>query len=95
LVHLDNRGAGVQALELTFVPEDGSFAVRDARPTQRARGFDVAFQQADPSSPVKVVVVSLDGKTIAPGSGNVVRFRPEHGASGGHLRLTDVKVVER
>jgi hypothetical protein len=69
--------------------------VRDVRPTRRDSKFEVAFHQADPLSPVKVVVVSLAGDAIAPGSGTVLHLRPERGGKRGHLRLTDVKVVDR
>jgi hypothetical protein len=95
LVQLDNPKTAVRALELTLVPEGGPFDVRDVRPARRDRKFEVAFHQADPFSPVKVVVVSLDGEAITPGSGPVVRLRPESGTRRGHLRLTDVKIVDR
>jgi hypothetical protein len=53
-----------------------------------------ATRQADPTMPVKVVVVSLDGKAIAAGDGAVARLKVRGGSHQGRRRLTDVRVAE-
>jgi hypothetical protein len=85
----------VRALELTLVPEGGPVTVVGAEATRRTRGFEVAYHQAEPNGPVKVVLVSFADESIRPGRGAVVRLRTARGAGSGQLRLATVTVVER
>jgi hypothetical protein len=91
---LDNRDVGIRGLELTLVPEGGPVALREVRGTRRARGFEVLSSRSDPSGPVKVVVVALDGATLPRGRGAVVRLKTRRLRGGGKLRLTGARIVE-
>jgi hypothetical protein len=79
----------VRALELTLSPEGGPVEVVGARATRRTRGFTVAYHQESPTSPVKVVLVSLEGRAIAAGRGPVVRLAVKRGARHARLRLSE------
>jgi hypothetical protein len=52
----------------------------------------VAYHQDSPTSPVKIVVVSLGGRAIAPGHGPVVRLKTRGGR--GKLRLIQARVAD-
>jgi len=90
---LDNRDVGVRALELTLVPEGGPVELREVRGTRRAHGFEVLSSRSDPSGPVKVILVALDGATLPPGRGTVVRLKTRNLRGAGKLRLTDARIV--
>jgi hypothetical protein len=91
---LDNRDVGARGLEVTLTPEGGPVALRAVRGTRRTRGFEVVASQTDPSGPVKILIVALDGATLPPGRGAVARISTRRPRGGGTLRLTDTRVVE-
>src|SRR5581483_7943442 len=92
VMRLANPGRTIRGVEMTLAPVAGPAAVRAARPTRRTRGFTVAYYQADATAPVKLMLVSLDGKAIKPGTGRIVRLRLA--GSGARLAVTGAKIAE-
>jgi subtilisin family serine protease len=90
-IQLQNTGLPVRGLELTFTPEGGPVEMLGVRVTSRSRQLRADFYQTSPDEPVKVVLVSLDGRAIAPGRGSVARLQMR--AAGGRLKLTEAKVA--
>jgi hypothetical protein len=70
---------------VTLEPASGTRAVVSARPVKRARDFTVALHQPAPGAPARLLLVSLDGRAIAPGRGKVVRLKMK--APGGRRRM--------
>ena len=84
-VVLRNRDAAVRGLELTLAPRHSRLEILGVRPTRRTRHFMTAFQQASPTTPAKVLVLSLSGDAIQPGTGPVVLVDTR---GGGRVRWT-------
>lgn len=51
-------------------------------------------RQANPTAPVKMLLVSLTGEAIPLGLGTIARLTFEGGAHRRRLRLTEVRVAE-
>jgi len=90
-IQLQNTGLPVRGLELTLTPEGGPVEMLGVRSTLRSRQLRADFYQASPDEPVKVVLVSLDGRAIPRGRGSVARLQMR--AAGGRLKLTEAKVA--
>src|SRR5439155_23739263 len=82
---LRNRIAAVRGRELRLAPRHGRLGRLRVRPTRRTRHFMTAFQQASPTMPAKVLVLSLSGDAIQPGTGPVVLVDTR---GGGRVRWT-------
>ncbi|TMA90614.1 MAG: hypothetical protein E6J71_17315 [Deltaproteobacteria bacterium] len=93
MLELANVHTGIRGVELTLTPTGGPVEVLGVRTTRRTRGFSVAFHQPNPAAPVKVILVAMNGRTIAPGKGRIVRVRTRKG-SVGRLSVTNVKVAD-
>src|SRR5262249_1389405 len=92
-VELVNPLHTVRALELPLEPRGGPVRVRSARPTLRTNGFVVQHHQADPRSPVKILIVSLDGHEIDAGHGDIVQLRLPRRHGRGRLDIVDMKMA--
>jgi len=92
VVTLRNLEHGVRGVELTLLPEEGPVEVRDIRTTRRTKGFTVRWHQETPSSPVKVLLVSLDGQTIRKGRGPLLRVVRTAPGKRTRLRLKAARI---
>jgi len=93
MLELANMHTGIRGVEMTLTPTDGAVEVLGVRTTRRTHGFSVAFHQPNPAAPVRVILVAMNGRTIKPGKGRIVRVRTRKG-SVGRLSVTGVKVVD-
>jgi hypothetical protein len=90
---LASNQAGVRGVQLTFVPRGGPVHVLGVATTRRTDGFTALFRQTDPNGPIRVIVFSLDGKTIPAGKGRIVKLLIDKTQSHGRLRLVASKVA--
>ena len=88
------NGGPVRGVELTLMPTGGAVEVVGVEPTARTRGFEVAYHQARPGAPVKVAVVSLEGRSIPPGRGTIVRVKTAPGGARTRLRVAEAKIAQ-
>ena len=92
-LRLRNPREAVRGLELTLTPKGGPVEIEGVRVAPRAKGFTVQYYQASPTEPAKLLIVSLEGKTLVPGHGTVVKLRTKRGARHARLRLTDIRAA--
>jgi len=90
---LTNRDATVRGVQLTLVPKGGPVTVTGAKGGKRTKGFQVVYRQLDPTGPVRVLIVSLDGKSIPRGAGRIAKLALAKTRHRGKLHLLDARIA--
>jgi len=93
LLRLANPGVPIRGLELTVLPAKTTARIVGVRPVGRARKMHAAFHQPAVGAPVTVVLASLEGETIRPRHGPVLKFEFGRPRRKGRLALGETRLA--